>query len=200
MSALLTKDRFFVAQKAKFIELTNEYKIKDEEGNEIGHVTEENQSKLKKAARLLTSLDTMMTHTYGLYDENNVKICETVRPRALIFSKVEVKDGTGRTLGTLVQGKKIFKKFEFAIVGAQGENLGMIKAENWRAWDFQLLDANGTQVGRITKKWAGGVKEIFTTADNYMVEIDPSVTGDMRLLMLATATGIDTAIKQDAKY
>ena len=84
-------------------------------------------------------------------------------------------------------------------MGPGGEKLGMVRAENWRAWDFQLLDASEKQVGRITKKWAGGVKEIFTTADNYMVEIDPSVTGDLRLLMLAVATGIDTAIKQDDK-
>lgn len=199
MSALLTQDRFFVSQKAKFIELTNEYKIRDEAGNELGHVTEENQSVLKKVVRFIGNLDTMMTHTYGLYDATDAKIVETIRPRALIFSKVHIKDSSGREVGTLVQGKKIFKKFEFSIVGPGGEKLGMVRAENWRAWDFQLLDASEKQVGRITKKWAGGVKEIFTTADNYMVEIDPSVTGDLRLLMLAVATGIDTAIKQDDK-
>ncbi len=199
MSGLLTQERFFVNQKAKFIELTNEYKIRDEEGNEIGHVTEEGQSKLKKVARFVTNLDQMMTHTYGLYDETGTKILETIRPRALIFSKVHVKDATGRDVGTLVQGKKLFKKFEFAIESPTGEKLGMVRAENWRAWNFQLLDATENEVGRITKKWAGSVKEIFTTSDNYMVEISPTVSGDLRLLMFAVATGIDTAIKQDDK-
>ncbi|MFP5297791.1 MAG: phospholipid scramblase-related protein, partial [Actinomycetota bacterium] len=74
-----------------------------------------------------------------------------------------------------------------------------IKAENWRAWNFSIVDGSDREVGRITKKWEGLMKTAFTTADNYVVEIDPAVQGDMRLLALASAAGIDTALKQDSR-
>lgn len=196
MSDLLRLDRLFVSQKAKLIELTNEYRIRDESGAEVGIVRQEGQSLLRKAARLVSSLDSMMTHRLAIYDIAGTKVCEIVRPRALMFSKLQILDGSGREVGGLQQARKVFKKVRFAIVGSAGQQLGEIRAENWRAWDFHIVDSAEREIGRITKKWAGVGKELFTTADNYMVEIDPSVTGDVRLLLLAAGAGIDTAIKQ----
>ena len=53
----------------------------------------------------------------------------------------------------------------------------MIKAENWVAWKFQIVDGAGTEVGRITKTWEGLAKTLFTTADNYMVQFDQRARG-----------------------
>ena len=78
-----------------------------------------------------------------------------------------------------------------------GAQLGQINAENWRAWDFAIEDATGQEVGRITKKWAGLLKEGFTTADNYVLEITGQVSDDLRLMMLGSAAGVDLALKQD---
>jgi len=71
-------------------------------------------------------------------------------------------------------------------------------AENWRAWNFAIVDGGGAEVGRITKTWEGLAKTLFTTADDYLVEISPSLGGALRLLAFASAVGIDTALKQDA--
>lgn len=196
MSDLLHLDRLFVSQKAKLVELTNEYRIRDESGTDVGFVRQEGQSMLKKAARLVSSLDSMMTHRLGVYDAGGAKVCEIVRPRALMFSKLQILDGTGREVGDLQQARKVFKKVRFGIMGSAGEQLGEIRAENWRAWDFHVVDTGEREIGRITKKWAGVGKELFTTADNYLIDIDPSVTGDLRLMLLAAGAGIDTAIKQ----
>ena len=54
-----------------------------------------------------------------------------------------------------------------------------------------------TEVGRITKKWAGILKEGFTTADNYILNVSGEVSPDLRLMMLASAAGVDVALKQD---
>jgi hypothetical protein len=43
------------------------------------------------------------------------------------------------------------------------------------------------------------LKAVFTPADNYIVDIDPSLSGDVRLLAIAAATAVDTALKQDAR-
>ena len=197
MSNLLETNRMFVNQKAKLIELTNEFKIRDEQGNEIGAIRQEGQTALKKAARFVSSLDQFMTHTLAVYDNTGTKVLELIRPRKFVKSKLNVTDGAGRPVGQIAQQNAI-GKIRFGLEG-NGVKLGEIRAENWRAWNFAIVDHAGQERARITKKWEGLAKTLFTTADDYLVELDPSITGDFRLLVLAAAAGVDTALKQDSR-
>ncbi|HZD18723.1 MAG TPA: phospholipid scramblase-related protein [Actinomycetota bacterium] len=195
---LLEMERLVVSQKAKLVELTNEYRIFDEEGNEAGAIREEGQTTLKKVARFVSSLDQFMTHTYGVYEADGTRILQLTRPRKIMKSRIEVADGGGMPVGRIVQENVVGKK-RFALQGPAGEPLGAIKAENLVSWDFQVLDADGKKVGSVNKKWAGLGKEMFTTADNYVVEIDGAVSGPLRQMVVASAAGLDTALKQDAQ-
>jgi len=195
--SLLETDRFVVNQKAKLIELSNEYRIFDVDGNQIGTIRQEGQTAVKKLARFVSSLDQFMTHHYAVYEADGTKVLELTRPRKIMKSRIEVKDGQGMPVGWIVQENVVGKK-RFALQGPAGEPLGAINAENWRAWDFQILDPQGEQVGSVNKKWAGLGKEMFTSADNYVVEIDGSVAGPLRQMAVASAASLDTALKQDA--
>jgi len=195
--ALLDHKRLIVNQKAKLIELTNEYAIRDEEGAQVGAIRQEGQSKLRKLARLVTSVDQFLTHKLSVYEADGTKLLELVRPRKFLKSSFDVTDGGGMPVGTIVQ-ENVFGKKRFAMKGQAGEDLGSINAQNWRAWNFQIQDTAGMEVGRITKKWAGLGKELFTSADNYVIEIDDAAQGPLRLMALASASAIDTALKQDA--
>jgi hypothetical protein len=44
---------------------------------------------------------------------------------------------------------------------------------------------------------AGILREGFTTADRYLLHMTGTPTGDLRALIVASAVGIDTALKQD---
>jgi uncharacterized protein YxjI len=116
----------------------------------------------------------------------------------LVKSRLLVKTGEGRPVGQIIQDN-VFGKIRFDLVGEQGELLGKIKAENWRAWDFSIVDATDHEVGRIDKKFVGVAKAIFTTGDNYIVDISHEAQGDLRLMALAAAVAVDTALKQDAR-
>jgi uncharacterized protein YxjI len=198
VSDLLKRNLLVISQKAKLIELTDEYRVRDEEGNDIGYIREEGQSTLKKAARLLTDLDQFFTHRLAMYDKDGTKVVELLRPRKIMKSRVEITDGEGRPVGVIVQQNVLGKK-KFGLQSATGEQLGRVNAENWRAWDFAIEDMTGQEVGRITKKWAGLLKEGFTTADNYVLEITGQVSDDLRLMMLGSAAGVDLALKQDER-
>ncbi len=67
----------------------------------------------------------------------------------------------------------------------------------WTSWEFSF-EQGGQQLAQVTKKWAGVGKELFTTADNYVVAIDPSLPAkdDTRLLILAAALCIDKVLKE----
>ena len=198
MSNLLTLDRLIVNQKAKLIEVTQEYAIRDENGDQVGYIRQEGQSTLHKAARFLTSIDQFLTHHFALYDDAGTKILELSRPAKFVKSRIVVKDGNGQQLGQIVQ-KNVFGKIRFDLEASDGQLVGQIRAENWRAWNFAIVDPNEREVARITKKFVGVTKAVFTPADNYIVDIDHSVEGLTRLFVLASATAVDTALKQDAR-
>ena len=195
MSDLLTRDVLVINQKPKFVEMTNEYRILDEQGNDIGVIRQEGQSKVKKAFRLLTSVDQFLTHRLAVYDDGG-KVLELLRPAKVLKSTVQVSGADGASAGKIVQ-ENVMGKTRFRLEGPAGEALGSINAENWRSWDFSIHDPNGTEVGRITKRWAGVLREAFTTADHYVLGITGPVSPQLRVLMVASAAGVDTALKQD---
>ncbi|MBN2113530.1 MAG: scramblase, partial [Acidimicrobiia bacterium] len=164
----------------------------------IGVIRQEGQSTLKKVARFVSSLDQFMTHRLAAYDLSGAKVLELVRPRKIVKSWVEVYDGAGALAGTIRQ-QNVFGKIRFGLHDSAEQKIGEIRAENWRAWNFAIVDDRGAEVGRITKTWEGLAKTLFTTADDYLLEINPSLAGPLRLLAFASAVGVDTALKQDAR-
>jgi hypothetical protein len=198
MSALLERDRLFFKHKGKLIELNTEFSILDEDGAQIGWIRQGGQSALKKVARLVSSLDQFFTHTLAVYEGGDARVLRVTRPAKVFKSRVLVEDGASARVGTIVQ-QNVFGKIRFAFEDSGGSRVGGINAENWRAWNFSIVDAQDREVGRITKKFAGLTKAMFTSADHYLYEIQPSVSGPLRLLGLASAVGIDLALKQDAR-
>jgi uncharacterized protein YxjI len=186
-----------VNQKTKIIELTNEYKVFDQEGQEIGSVAQVGQSTAKKALRLVASLDQFMTHTYEVRDAAGLTVLKLTRPRKVFKSTLLVEDPDGREVGRIVQ-QNVFGKIRFALE-AEGAAQGSINAENWRAWNFSIRDAVDDEVARITKTFEGVAKTVFTTADNYVVEIKRQLEEPLLSLVVGSALCIDTALKQDAR-
>ncbi|MGZ4138099.1 MAG: phospholipid scramblase-related protein [Actinomycetota bacterium] len=199
MSDLLTRERLVFNQKAELVEVNIDFAIRDEQGNEIGRVTQEGQSQLKKLARLVSSLDQFMTHTLAVYDASGAKVVSLTRPRKIMRSTVEVRDAADALVGRIVQ-QNMIGKIRFGLEDAQGQAVGSINAENWRAWNFSIQDQAGAEVARITKTWEGLAKTMFTTADDYLLEVSsPTVTPTVRQLILASAAGVDLALKQDSR-
>ena len=59
---LFTQPVLLVQQKTKIIELTNEYAVRNEAGDQIGSVVEIGQGWLKKLVRLIGEYDQFFTH------------------------------------------------------------------------------------------------------------------------------------------
>ncbi|MEY2434785.1 MAG: hypothetical protein QOC92_4510 [Acidimicrobiaceae bacterium] len=186
-----------VNQKAKLIEINNEYAIYDQHGTQIGAVRQVGQSKAKKAIRLLSNYDQFLTHKLQVVDMNGNVLLALTRPAKLLKSKVIVQNCAGQDIGTIVQQNAI-GKIHFGLESGEN-NYGSINAENWRAWNFNIQDHTGTEVARITKTWEGLAKTMFTTADNYVVQIHRPLEEPLRSLVVAAGLAVDTALKQDSR-
>ncbi len=194
---LMNEPVLVVNQKAKLIELNNEYAVYDQLGNQLGAVRQVGQSALKKAVRLLSSYDQYLTHKLQVVDMAGNVLLALTRPAKLMKSRVIVEDGAGRPVGEIVQ-QNVFGKIRFAMESG-GVAYGSINAENWRAWNFSIRDAQDNEVARITKTWEGLAKTMFTTADNYVVQVHRPLDEPLRSLVVASALSVDTALKQDQR-
>ncbi|MEI7030245.1 phospholipid scramblase-related protein [Streptomyces pratensis] len=186
-----------VNQKAKLIEVTNEYRVFDQHGAAVGSVVQVGQSALRKVLRFVSSIDQYLTHRLEIRDAHGRPQLLLTRPAKFIKSRVVVERPGGQPVGEIVQ-QNAFGKINFAM-RAGGVQVGAIRAENWRAWNFAIVDAGGTEVARITKTWEGLAKTMFTTADNYVLQIHQRLPEPLLSLVVATALTVDTALKQDSR-
>lgn len=194
--SILDEPVLVVNQKAKIIELNNQYSVFDQYGQQIAAVNQVGQSTAKKVLRLVGSVDQFMTHQLEITDAAGAIVLRITRPRKLVKSTVIVSDAAGAEIGRVVQENAI-GKIRFGLHDVNGQPLGSIRAENWRAWDFRIEDAGGQEIARITKTWEGLAKTMFTTADNYVVQIGSRAPEPLNSLVVASALSVDTALKQD---
>ncbi|WP_101525816.1 phospholipid scramblase-related protein [Nocardioides houyundeii] len=195
-AALFNQSILVVNQKAKLLGVTAEYAVYDQHGQRLGSVREVGNVLLRKA---LGGSGKNATHKFEIVDPNNTVLIALHRPATFIKSKMIVvgAEGTHGEINQKTVG--ILGNVRFSLESG-GRLLGSINAESRAAWDFSIQDANATEIGRITKTWAGWAKERFTKADNYVVQIHRPLEEPLRSLVIAGALAIDTALKQDGDY
>lgn len=111
------------------------------------------------------------------------------------MSKIIIKNEHGKTLGSIKQKFKLFKP-TFKIFNASDQQIAEISGD-WKAWNFVINDMTNKQIGTITKKWAGAMKEVFTSADKYNVNINPDYSNlENKITILTAAITIDMVFKE----
>lgn len=117
------------------------------------------------------------------------------RPWTWFFSELHVLDGQGQRLGMIDQRWAFFAR-QFVILDPQGRELAQLHGPFFRPWTFRVLQG-GQEVGRITKKWSGLLREAFTDADTFGVELGPAMDPRLRALVLAATFLIDFLYFED---
>jgi hypothetical protein len=194
---LFTEPVLVVNQKVKLIEMANEYAVFDQHGRQLGSVAQVGQNAFKKAVRFFTSYDQFLTHRLEVRDVNHQPVLMLTRPAKVFKSRIIVQRPDGAEVGQIVQDN-VFGKIRFSFL-VNEQQIGGIQAENWRAWNFAVLDHTGAEIARITKTWEGFAKTRFTTADNYVVQIHRQLPDPLASLVVASALTVDTALKQDER-
>jgi uncharacterized protein YxjI len=112
------------------------------------------------------------------------------------FAPVNVMDEKGNLVGTM---KRKFRLggAKLELNDAMGQLICTLKG-NFIGWDFKI-SKDDQEWANITKKWAGIGKELFTSADNYILEINHLVPKDdkVRTIMLGAVLCIDFLLKEN---
>ncbi len=67
---------------------------------------------------------------------------------------------------------------------------------DWKGRNFRFLDPEGNEIGKISQQWAGWAREMFTSADRYIISLNEQPSAGKALLMLAAGLAIDTVFKE----
>lgn len=111
------------------------------------------------------------------------------RPWRFFFSRAEILDANGKLLGAIQQRFAIFRRL-YTVEGPTGAAGADLHGPFFKPWTFEV-HVRGNKVGTIAKKWSGLLKEAFTDADNFGLELTPAVDDRLRPLLLGATFLID---------
>ncbi|MFQ5681118.1 MAG: phospholipid scramblase-related protein [Candidatus Omnitrophota bacterium] len=193
---LLDKRMFFIRERVAFLRLVDTYDILDPETKQQIGIAREEPALWLKLLRLLLK-KAMLPTKVCVYEADGTSLVFTIVKSFTFFrSRVSVFDARGGYVGYFKN--KIFSwGGGFWVFNAKDEQVAEIKGD-WKGWNFRFIAAGEKELGRVTKKWAGIGKELFTTADNYIISIDEVVQGQpaVCLLLLAAGLAVDIIYKE----
>lgn len=187
-----------VNQRSKLIEVVTEYAVFDHLGEPLASVRQIGQGRFKRVIRFIGSLDQFFTHHFDIVDRHGALVLRLTRPRKVFKSRVNVYDAHDVYLGCIRQ-LNVFGKIDFAVEDASSRRWALMKAQNWRAWDFQLVGTDGRVFAEVIKSWEGWARTFLTNADRYVAKVHMPLPEPLRSLTLAWVLTIDLALKQDAR-
>jgi uncharacterized protein YxjI len=195
--ALLERTTFFVKERVGLLKLVDVYDILDPmSGQQIG-IAKEEPPGWAKWLRLAVDKQKLPT-AVNIYEvEGQPPVVSIKRGFTILRSKIKVISGDGRQLGYF-QSKLISIGGGFNVYDTAGQQVAEVKG-NWKGWDFRFLTKTGREIGTVTKKWAGLGKELFTSADNYIIALTDigSAGPQAAALLLAAGLAIDVVFKED---
>lgn len=188
-TGLLSMNRFIIDEKISFLTFANAYAIYDDSGETVGAVQQVNISGGAKAARLLLGSTAKRLQSFQLnVMDNSGKVIAVIKREGVgsgfsSLRSISVYDGKNNVLGTL-ENKILYDE--------NGMRVGQIQFDSFFRSSYTLYDSSGDSVlARINKQWNGIGKELFTTADKYLVEINEAPDPKNKTLIIATAITVD---------
>jgi uncharacterized protein YxjI len=194
-SFLSAPQKLFIRQRKELTEILldwethNQYAVMDEARNEIATVVE-------KAGGLSAFLTRGFLRSHrpleiGVVGRAGDLLFRLSRSFFFLFSHLEVIDQTERVVGS-VQRRfgLLYRKYD--LHDADGTVFATIRGAIWRIWTFPVMDSRGVGEALISKKWGGGMREIFTDADTFMIDFGSGHWSEsQRRVIFAAAISID---------
>lgn len=192
---MLNRNTFFVKEHVGYFKAANAYDVLDPAtGQIIGTVRETIPNFVVKLLKF-TKFKTSLPFTVDIFENDGKKLVTIKRGFTLLRSSVHVFDSSGQKLGRYQQ-RLLSLGGKFEILDRFDQPIAMLQGD-WKGWDFTFKDRHGRELAKVNKKWAGVGKELFTTADNYVVNVNPQVTDELlKKLVISAAFCVDMVLKE----
>lgn len=195
MHEILNRSVFLVKEHVGMFKAANNYDVHDPEtGDIIMQCREERLGILTKMLRF-TKYKRMTPFHVEIRTPDGQMVVQIKRGISIFLSKVSVLDENDQVIGGFKQ--KFFSiGGKFDVLDANDQPVCTLKGK-LTGWDFRFFK-DDVEFAHVSKKWAGLGKELFTSADNYVLEIFDTTPKDhpLRQLILAAVMCIDMVLKE----
>lgn len=195
MSDHLDRNVLLIKEHVGMFKAANNFDIHDPETGEVVlYCREDNLGPLTKLLRF-TDFKRYTPFDIRVSTPDGAQVVRITRGITVIRSHVQVLDEHDRPIGAFRQ--KLFSVGgAFAVLDPEDREVCQLKG-SWTSWEFSFT-AGDVELATVTKKWAGIGKELFTSADNYVLQISDTVPADSRVrkLILAAVLCIDMVLKE----
>ncbi len=191
---MLDRRTYVVKERVGLMKLADTYDLLDPETGQQLAIAKEEPPGFVKYLRLFMNNHWFPT-VVNVYEREGSPPILSIRRGVAIFRPVVTVRADGRDIGYF-RKKMLSWGPSFTILDTSENEVGSVKGD-WKGWNFQVIGPNGQELGRVTKKWAG-LKELFTTADTYVIALGDAAAGrrDVAQLLLAAGLAIDTVFKE----
>lgn len=192
---MLNKNLFLVKEHLGVFKATNNYDIFDPTTNQhILNCRENNLGFFTKIFRF-SKYKKLTPFHLEIASVTGEKIVSMKRGTTFFRSDVQVFNEKEQLIGLFKQKFwSVGGKFE--VTDENGKPVCLLQGK-WTGWNFKLTHDN-KELADVSKKWNGLGKELFSTADNYVLQIHDTVPQDHkdRKLILAAVLCIDMVLKE----
>ena len=193
---LIGHKQYFIKERVGVLKLVDHYDIfSPDTGEQLGYA-KETPPGWAKFLRLFVAKFFLPTTISTFEQGRDTPVFSIRRGFTFLRPKIFVVGGDGAQLGYF-KGKLLSLGGGFFVYDMQDQLLAEIKGD-WKGWNFKFLSKDGSELGIATKKWAGLAKEMFTSADQYLVSLNESApkSETSAILLLAAALAIDSVLKE----
>ena len=195
MNQILNKNLFFVKEHRGIFKAANNYDIFDPNTQQMVMTCREEKLGIFTKIFRFTDYKRATPFDIEIKTVDGKKVLTVKRGISIFLSNVEVFDENDNLVGRFKQ--KFFTiGGKFDVLDASDNVVCSLKGK-WTSWNFDFI-RDEFRLAHVSKKWAGIGREMFTSADNYMLEIDNNVPQNdpVRLLILAAVMCIDMVLKE----
>ncbi|MEN9536784.1 MAG: hypothetical protein RLZZ178_781 [Verrucomicrobiota bacterium] len=192
---LLQNQAFFVREQVAVLRFADAYDLLHPTSGQVLGLAQE-KPKLKWL-RLLVKKQMLPTEVVVLESDQQSVALRLEKGWSFFTSKLAVFDAQGRKLGSL-RNKLFSLSGKILVEDADERPIGEFSGGVF-SWTRQLKDPAGVVIGTMDKKWAGIGKELFTSADNYHLEVAPEFAGQPAkvALLLAACLAYDVIFAEN---
>jgi uncharacterized protein YxjI len=195
MHPVLNRNLFFVKEHAGIFKAASNYDILDPSTNQVIMTCREERLGMFTKMLRFTEYKRNTPFDIQIRTPDGAPVLTVKRGITLFLSKVDVLNESQQRVGGFKQ--KLFSLGgAFTVLGSNDQPVCELKGK-WTGWEFTFMSGN-VELAKVSKKWAGLGKELFTSADNYILQISDQVPFDnpVRMLIVGAVMSIDLVLKE----
>jgi len=169
------------------IETRNRYEVLDLSNRTLMYAEEQGGSAMEVITRLF--LKSLRPFQMNLLDPQGNLLYQLKRPFRFYFHELEIKKADGSQIGSLKRNFSIVRR-SYTVFDHNGNEIYELFGPFFHPWTFHIR--KGIQeLGKITKKWSGLLKESFSDADNFGIVFPDNIDLNHKAILLGTVFLID---------